>query len=78
MTREVVEDRLVGAAGLAGAVLLPDEGVQAGGAAADDRDGDERQPAEDRDLAVAGAPAPGAGREFSGCMVGRSWGKSAG
>lgn len=66
VAREVVEDRLVGPAGLAGAVLLPGERVQPGGAAADDRDRDEGQPAEDRDLAVAGAPAPGAGGEVLG------------
>jgi len=58
MTRVMVEDRLVGAAGLAGPVLLPLERVQAGGAAAERRGDDERQPAENRRLAVPGAPAP--------------------
>jgi hypothetical protein len=69
MTREMIEDRLVGAARLAWPVLLPDERVQAGGAAADDRDRDERQPAEDRDLAMGGAPAPGPRRKVSRCHV---------
>jgi hypothetical protein len=56
-------DRLVGDSGLAVAGVLAIELLLADRTACDRRDDDERQPAEDRRLAMLRAPAAGAGGE---------------
>jgi hypothetical protein len=65
-----LRDGLVGDLGRAVAVVLVCDGLLADGSRQEHRDHDERQPAEDRGLAMSGAPPRGAGGE----VLGLHWG----